>query len=88
MADMFNSGRAASQVGPARDAVNITPNDDRDLDGGPARGIFVGVAGAVSIVTPSGNIVKISSTDSQYHPIYVKRVLNTGTDAADIVALY
>jgi hypothetical protein len=88
MSSMVSSSRAKSQVGSALNAVNVIPDDDKDLDGGPARGIFVGTAGMVSFMTPNGNIVTINSADSQYHPIYVKRVRSTGTDASGIVALY
>jgi hypothetical protein len=83
----FN-GRAASPIGPAQDLVAVTPDDTADLPDGIARGLFVGGGGAVTVMVSSGRTVTLRSADSQYHPVKVRRVLLTGTEAIEIIALY
>jgi hypothetical protein len=68
--------------------ASITPDDSTDLPSGMARGIFVGIGGAVALRGAAGNEVIVISGDSQYHPLLVTRVLATGTDATNIIALY
>lgn len=80
--------RSASQTGPARSIVVVTPSDTELLPDGPARSLFVGVAGDLAIEDMQGNAVTIASGPSQYHPIQVRRVLATGTTASSIHALY
>ena len=78
-----NSGSA-----PSRECVNITPNDNTDLD--PyARSIRVGVAGNVTIQTPRGeSVLFVGAGAGEIIPVHVKRLMATGTTATDIVALY
>jgi hypothetical protein len=82
------SNRAASQLGSAMAVVAVTPSDDADLPRGDARSLYVGVAGELSFVDQSGAVVTIPSADMQYHPLSVKRVLQSGTTADRIFALY
>lgn len=80
---------ATTPVSTARRAVAVTPHDDNDLASN-AKALYVGGAGAVAVIAagdteavtfagvPAGTIL----------PVQVKRVLDTGTDATGIVALY
>lgn len=82
------SGRAASPIGPAQRLAVIEPSDQARLPGGPTRGLFVGLGGALRVEDQAGNVVDLVSASAQYHPISVVRVAATGTTAATIVALY
>ena len=88
MAKSFFSGRAASFAGPANALEAVTPDDDADLSGGPTRALYVGGAGEIAVIDAAGNTVALRSGETQYHPISVRRVLQTGTTATGIVALY
>lgn len=81
-------GRALSQTGSATALEPVAPTDDADLPGGPARGLFVGGAGDVVVHDGRGVEVVIASQASQYHPVRIRRVLQTGTTATAILALY
>ena len=72
---------------PALDYVTITPDDDADLPGGITRAIVVGTAGDIKSSTASGN-VRTAYFPVGMFPIQLRRVYATGTDAANIVALY
>lgn len=74
--------------GPAARYAGVTPSDAADLPLGVARAIYVGTAGALRLQGPHGDEITLISGAGQYHPLRVSRVLATGTDASDIVALY
>jgi hypothetical protein len=82
------SGRSLSATGSAYTLRAVTPDDAADLPDGMARGLFVGAAGDVVLLDASGAAATLTSNAAQYHPIYVSRVLATGTTAGGIVALY
>ena len=88
MRNRATSMRAKDQSGPAIRFAAVTPDDTTALPGGVTRAVFVGVAGTLVVEDIYGGVVSIASTDSQYHPLRVAKVLATGTDAAGIVALY
>lgn len=80
-------GRSASVSGPARDAFVIVPDDANDL-ATMARALYVGAAGDLSIVTPSGNDVVFAGVPSgTILPVSAIRVLDEGTSAGAIVGL-
>lgn len=69
--------------------VAVSPNDSTDL--AIPGSLFVGTAGTVSVIfegDSTNTAVAMTSQDSQYHPIKVKRVLLNGTSATGIVVLY
>jgi len=67
----------------------VTPNDSTDLAGGVCRGIYVGGSGDVTIHDTRGNAVTfVGMAAGVIHPIQAKRILDTGTDATDLVAVY
>lgn len=71
-----------------RQAVLVTPSDITDLTV-PARALYVGGAGTVSVYFVDDTVgvaVNISSAANQWHPVWVRRVLSTGTGATNILA--
>ena len=88
MSKVFLPLRASSSNGSAMALREVSPDDQADLAPGPARGLFVGEAGSLRIMDAQGEIVTLLSASSQYHPVQVRRVMETGTSARSIVALY
>lgn len=82
-------GKDITQIGPARNAVAVTPaNDTTDL-GFVSRGIMVGVSGNVSVnMSGSGSAIVIAMTAGQIYPLAVSRILQTGTTATGIVVIW
>jgi len=64
----------------------ITPNDSADLPYATA-GIYIGGAGALTIIDMSGNQTTTPSLNSGWHPLNVKRVKSTGTTATGIMGI-
>lgn len=94
MANIFNSNVAAdlgymplSSIGGA---VAVTPSDAADLPTSPAKGLWVGGAGAVKVTLINGNTVTFSGIPAgTLLPIVVTRVFATGgTTATLMLALY
>lgn len=78
----------ANEAAPACDASEVTPSDSDDIEGGPARALYVGGAGDVELVTRSGNTVTFVGVPAgSILPVDTRRVL-TATTAANIVALF
>lgn len=71
----------------AQDAIAITPSDTVDTTA-LCRGLFVGGAGAVSLVTLAGNTVAFTGlTAGSVLPVMFSRVNATGTTATLLVGL-
>ena len=69
--------------------IAVTPDDDNDLPDGVTRGVYVGVAGDVTLISESGSTITLKNLAAGIlHPIAVTRIEATGTTATDIVALY
>ncbi|MCF3934197.1 hypothetical protein L1787_12345 [Acuticoccus sp. M5D2P5] len=76
-----------SASAPASDAFTVTPSDGTDL-ATVARGLFVGGAGNVNVVTLGGTTVMFPGVAAgTILPCGVTRVLATDTTATNIVAL-
>ena len=72
---------------PADGAFDITPNDDTDLTI-TTRGLYIGVAGDVTVTMANGdNITYVAMTAGIIHPLRIRRVYATGTDATDIIGV-
>lgn len=78
----------ASKTQPAFDAFSITPSDSVDFET-PARGIYVGSSGNISLVTPKGNtVVLVSALVGTIIPVQCTRVNSTNTTASNLVGLF
>lgn len=79
------SGRVV--VEPYTSAAAVTPDDDVII--APTRGIMAAVTGDISVVFPDGSTATFTSVVvGNVYPIQVIKVMETGTDATGIVALY
>lgn len=70
---------------------SVTPSDSVDLPSGPCTAIYVAGAGNVSVNLPNSGVVTalVSSIGAgQIVRINASRILNTGTTATGIYALY
>lgn len=73
---------------PAVMARNVVANDSADLDP-PARALRVGVAGDVTIKNMRDETVLFTAVQpGEIILCFVKRLMDTGTDATDFVAYY
>ncbi|QYC09059.1 spike base protein, RCAP_Rcc01079 family [Brevundimonas nasdae] len=85
---LLSHGRDAS--GPARRAATVTPSDASDLPN-YAKALYVGAAGNVRVL-PTGaqdaEAVTFANHPVGWLPVQVRRVLATGTTAAQIVAVF
>lgn len=87
MADPFDD-YSTSLDAPARNAAAVTPNDSTDL-ATSARGLYVGGAGNVVLVTVGGDEVTFTGvTAGSILPVRTARVKATSTTATSIVALW
>jgi hypothetical protein len=75
-----------SYVGVARDCYICTPSDEADLPT-PGRAFQVrGEAGDVAVINASGRTVTIPNVAAgEMISVAVRRVLDSGTDATDIL---
>jgi len=79
--------RSANLESPMWSAAAVTPNDGADLPKVFARITAVG-AGSVAVVCSGGGSVTLGIAAGGILPVFVDRVLATGTTATGIVALY
>lgn len=86
MADA-NFYRQAELHSPAFSAAAVTPNDGADLPKIFARITAVG-AGSIAVICSGGGQVTLGIAAGGVLPVFVDRVLATGTTATGIVALY
>ena len=74
-------------IGPASDAVAITPHDTNEIT--PTRGLLVNVAGDVACrFTDSSADVTLTLLAGVYYPFSVRAVRSTSTTATGIVGFY
>ncbi|WJR67242.1 hypothetical protein QTA58_00260 [Neorhizobium sp. CSC1952] len=79
-------GADVDVLGPASNAEAVTPSDSTDLTH-VSRGLYVGVAGDISVIMRGGQTVTIS-VQAGLHPLAVSRVRASGTTATGIVAIW
>lgn len=72
-----------------REAVAITPDDDA-IFARPTRGLYIGTAGAVTVIhADQSTPVTYNTTIAGYvYPWAVKAVYATGTSASDIIGQF
>ena len=70
--------------------IPISPSDSDDLPEGKTKGIYIGTSGSISVIMASGNARVLPATlvSGVIHPISVLRVLETGTSASGLMAVY
>lgn len=68
--------------------VAVTPNDAADLPDGAPRCLWVNTPGDLALVDTSGNEGIFTIEAIGWADFQPARVLDTGTDAADIYAVY
>lgn len=74
-------------VAPAAAAVAVTPSDTTII--AATRALYVGVAGNVTVTMMDGADVTFTGMlAGVIYPLRVTKVLSTGTNATNIVALY
>ena len=80
-------GRGSS--GPAQGAAAVTPDDANNLPVLGARGLWVGGAGNIAVMTAQQDTVTFNNVPAGFLlPVSVHRVMATGTTATNLVALY
>lgn len=73
----------------ARTFKTVTASDTASFADGLSIGLYVGVAGDVSIVTKAGDTVVLKNLSAGVvHPIPCSRVNSTNTNATEILAVY
>ena len=78
--------RDANSTAPAHGAVTITPNDATVFP--VTRAIYLATAGAITVRMADGMTVTFPAVAAGIFPIQVDMVLDTGTDAITMLALY
>lgn len=87
---MAASDRFAAQArveSPVENAAEVSPSDSAELSA-ITRAIWVGTAGDVTAKMAGGQTVTFANMSVGWHPIRVRQILDTGTDAEDIVAVW
>jgi hypothetical protein len=81
---------AAGPTGPAIGALAVTPSDSADLTFAPARRLYVGTGGNVSVVYESGStaVTYVNVPSGFVFGGFITRVNATGTTATNIIAEY
>ena len=72
---------------PVPHAAAVTPSDSVDLSE-VTTAIYIGVAGDMQVTMLNGEVVLFSNFAVGWQPIRVRRVWNTNTTAAKIVAVW
>lgn len=75
-------------TGPSSSAFAITPNDDVDLTY-PIRALYVGTGGDIVCILwdDTAEVTFANVLGGSCLPLQVKRILDTGTGASDLVGL-
>lgn len=70
------------------DAAVVVLSDTVDIVTGPSRALYIGVAGALKVITVDGSTVTFPNVVAGKLDLQVTRVFTTGTAATGIIALY
>lgn len=78
---------APTFTAPAQDAFTIIPSNSTNFNIA-ARGVYVGVGGDITLVTPAGNAVLfVGVPQGSVLPVTCIRINSTGTTATSLVGL-
>ena len=85
----LNTTELSPADAPAGSGEQITPNDSNNLIV-PTRGIYVGVAGDLTVImaTNGQKVVFSGIMAGMIHPIMASKVFATGTSAAGLVGVW
>ena len=72
---------------PASNGAVVVPDDDDEL-AFYCRSLYIGIAGDVAVQFVEGNTMTFTNVPVGILPVSVKKVLDTGTTADEIVALW
>jgi len=87
MADYWDTHRPGIES-PAEHAAAVAKSDSTTF-ADITRAVWVGTGGDLAVLTKGGETVTFANVpDGSLLPIRVSKVLETGTDAADIVRLW
>jgi hypothetical protein len=78
--------RSADATCPAHGAVEITPSDSATFP--VCRSLYIGIQGALTVRMADGMAITFPVVPVGIFPIQVYQVMDTNTDADDIIALY
>ena len=79
----------AGNTAPGRSLRAVTPNDSLDLPAGACRALHIGGSGTIRLIAAlDTEHVTITVAGGTLLPLYVRRVLATGTTATEILAIY
>lgn len=86
-------GEATSDITSIKHAAAFTPSGDvTDLTSGPTRGVYVGASGNLAVIfvgdKDADTVTLVGLAAGIWHPIQVRRILQTGTTATGIVVGY
>ena len=90
MAIDYYGGRTVSASGPAIGALEITPDDDEDLEV-VVRGIAFSASGDLHVTMYNGEEITFPDgalAPGVLHPLRIRRVHATGTTAEGIIGVY
>lgn len=78
---------APTMTAPAQDAFAITPSNSTNFNSS-CRGIYVGVGGDITLVTPSNKTILFAAVpQGTILPVTCIRVNSSGTGASSLVGL-
>lgn len=80
-------GKGTGLDSPASNLANVTPSDSEDL-AFVSRAIYVGGAGALSVITAGGQTITLPALIAGWHPIRATRIRSTGTTATSITVAW
>lgn len=87
MNDYIQRYTTADATAPAYKLTAVTPSDTTVLP--TTRGLYVGTAGNISVVTNEGSTVTITGAlGGVIYPFQVTKVRSTSTTASNILACY
>lgn len=78
---------------PSNEFYAVVPSDSDDLPQGPPKALYIGTGGDLAVLGPDNedpdqSVLFANVQSGSTLPIRPSRVLDDGTTAADIVALY
>jgi len=75
-------------IDPGERAFDVTPSDSSNLPQ-ITRGLYVGIIGDVHVIMAGGDDVTFTDMAAGViHPLRVRQILVSGTNAGDLIGIY